>query len=155
MRVKTPRARSDGLLVEELADELLVYDLERQCAHCLNRTAALVWRDCNGRRAPAELAARLRATLGGEVDEPLIELTLARLAAAHLLDGAAPVAARGPSRRQVMRGLALLPAVTSILAPRATQAASCVGLGKRCLMQNCCPGLRCVGKLHKTCQPHG
>jgi hypothetical protein len=155
MLVSAPRARSEGLLVEELDDELLIYDLERHRAHCLNRAAALVWRGCDGRRAPAELAELLRAALGAEVDEPVIEMALARLADAHLLDRVPRAATRGPSRRQVVRSLALLPVVTSILAPSAAQAASCVGLGRACARQNCCPGLRCTGILHKTCQRHG
>ena len=39
-----PRARTEGLVVTELPDELLVYDLERHRAHCLNPTAALVFK---------------------------------------------------------------------------------------------------------------
>ena len=42
-RALMPRARQDELVVEELQDETLVYDLERHKARCLNRTAALVW----------------------------------------------------------------------------------------------------------------
>jgi hypothetical protein len=43
-RALMPRARRDELVVEELDDETLVYDLERHKARCLNHTAALVWR---------------------------------------------------------------------------------------------------------------
>ena len=39
-----PRARTEGLVVTELPDELLVYDLERHRAYCLNPTAALVFK---------------------------------------------------------------------------------------------------------------
>ena len=42
-RALMPRARQDELVVEELQDETLVYDLKRHKARCLNRTAALVW----------------------------------------------------------------------------------------------------------------
>ena len=41
-RALMPRARQDELIVEELQDETLVYDLQRHKARCLNRTAALV-----------------------------------------------------------------------------------------------------------------
>ena len=44
-----PAARTSGLVVRELAEETLVYDEERHRAHCLNRTAALVWRHCDGK----------------------------------------------------------------------------------------------------------
>ncbi len=39
-----PHGRKDGLVVKELGNETLVYDLERDEAHCLNQTAALVWK---------------------------------------------------------------------------------------------------------------
>jgi hypothetical protein len=44
-----PRARAENLTVRVLGDETLVYDQERHKAHCLNATAALVWRHCNGK----------------------------------------------------------------------------------------------------------
>ena len=56
-RALMPRARQDELIVEELQDETLVYDLKRHKAHCLNRTSALVWRRCDGRTTVAEVAA--------------------------------------------------------------------------------------------------
>jgi hypothetical protein len=40
-----PRVRKKNLIIDELADEVLVYDLDRHKAHCLNRTAALVWKN--------------------------------------------------------------------------------------------------------------
>ncbi|MBV9278705.1 MAG: hypothetical protein JOZ41_01360, partial [Chloroflexi bacterium] len=43
-----PRARKNGLIVRELEDEVLVYDLERHRAHCLNRAAGLVWKHADG-----------------------------------------------------------------------------------------------------------
>ena len=54
-----PRARQDELVVEELPDETLVYDLKRHEAHCLNRTSALAWRRCDGRTTVAEVAVLL------------------------------------------------------------------------------------------------
>lgn len=37
-----PLARSEGLVIQEMPDEVLVYDLETNKAHCLNETAAFV-----------------------------------------------------------------------------------------------------------------
>ena len=51
-----PQSRRSGLLIRELPDELLVYDQEQHRAHCLNRTAALVFRHADGTRTAAELA---------------------------------------------------------------------------------------------------
>jgi hypothetical protein len=130
-----PRAREDRLVVQELPEEMLVYDLDRHKAHCLNRTAALVWRHCDGQTTVAELATLLRKELKVPVDEAVVWLALERLGRAHLLQERvkpAPGAAR-LSRREVMQKLALVgglsllvPVVSSIVAPTAAQAASCV-----------------------------
>ena len=55
-----PKARQEGLLVQEVPDEVLVYDTASHKAHCLNRTAAVVWRRATARRrsrkrAPVEV----------------------------------------------------------------------------------------------------
>jgi hypothetical protein len=51
-----PLARKQDLLVRELADEVLVYDLANDEAHCLNETAAFVWMRCDGRNTPRDIA---------------------------------------------------------------------------------------------------
>jgi hypothetical protein len=51
-----PRARRDGLLVEELGEEILLYDRDSHTAHCLSPIAACVWRHCDGERDVTELA---------------------------------------------------------------------------------------------------
>ena len=50
-----PSARKDGLVVKRVNSETLVYDTERQMAHCLNQNAALIWESCDGRRSVDEL----------------------------------------------------------------------------------------------------
>jgi hypothetical protein len=129
-----PLAREDRLLVREVADEVLVYDLSRHEAHCLNRTAGWVWRQCDGRTTVAQMATRLAKDLGVRADEATVWLALERLDDAHLL--AEPLVPHGRqkrhTRRDALRGMgragtvALLPVVLSIVAPRAAQAATCV-----------------------------
>jgi len=51
-----PKAREEGLIVEPLDDELLVYDTQSYRSHALNPTAAPVWRHCDGRISLPELA---------------------------------------------------------------------------------------------------
>jgi len=41
-------ARQNGIVVQEMPDEVLVYDLDSNKAHCLNQSAALVWKSCDG-----------------------------------------------------------------------------------------------------------
>jgi hypothetical protein len=153
-----PVARKSGLVVRELPDEVLVYDSDRHRAHCLNRTAAIVFRNADGRRSVSELAALL-GTEGPEgARETLVGMALERLAEAHLLeDEPVAVSASRPSRRDVVRrvGLAaaLLPVVASVLAPTPAEAAAtcvtnctghlgalCTCLGANPCTASCIPG---------------
>lgn len=56
-----PKARSEGLITKEVDGELLVYDLERDRAHCLNEIAAAIWKRCDGSTTTTEIAAQLSA----------------------------------------------------------------------------------------------
>jgi hypothetical protein len=122
-----PTARETGLVVQDLADETLVYDLERHKAHCLNRTAAAVWRLCDGKRDEAALARLLEKQLGTASGEDVVRLALRELARARLLQEAAAAHA-GISRRRVIQRIGqavALPVVVSIVSPTAAQAATC------------------------------
>src|SRR5438477_4599387 len=104
---RLPLARSHAeLLVEELADELLIFDRVRQEGHCLNRTAALVWRHCDGVTTVGELAAVLEGA-GMNDGRAAVAAALAQLEGAHLV--AAPVEKHhaAPARRRVSRRGAL------------------------------------------------
>src|SRR5689334_2284713 len=119
-----PQARDEGLIVQELSDELLVYDLHRHRAHSLNRVATLVWRHCDGETTVSQMAALLRQELAAPADEEAIRIGLQRLGRAHLLRERPPVPARTDrtSRRALLRRLAMaggLAVVTSIVAPEA------------------------------------
>lgn len=61
-----PIARQTDLVIKHLEDEILVYDLTTDRAHCLNATAALVWKHCDGRRSLAQLGALLARELASE-----------------------------------------------------------------------------------------
>src|SRR5919204_202395 len=67
-----PHARTDQLVVSDVDDEVLVYDLARHRAHCLNRTTALVWRHCDGQTPVATLAARLQGELGAPIEAEVV-----------------------------------------------------------------------------------
>jgi hypothetical protein len=154
-----PRARKDGLVVQELPEETLVYDLERNRAHCLNRAAALVWRHSDGRTTPSDLARMLENEVGLPDDEAVVHLALERLAKAHLLEGQAPrlPAPAHYTRRDVLRrlgaaaGLAvLLPAVQSIVAPEAAQAASMI-TSAQCSANPAGMAGKCCSNNHRLC----
>jgi hypothetical protein len=150
-----PLARRDGLIVETLVDEILVYDLESHRAHCLNETAAVVWRHCDGQTSVRDLAARAEQELGTPVDEAVAWLALDQLDRARLLSEpvSRPARASSFSRRDLLRKAGLVgaalaaPAVVSIVAPSAAQAQSCTGMdrpmGCPCGMNNDCASNMC------------
>jgi hypothetical protein len=136
-----PQARIEGLVIQEVADEVLVYDLDRDKAHCLNQTAAIIWKHCTGENSISDLAHLLAAEAGLPANEEMVWLALDQLGRAKLLPERLPLPSGQPkmSRREVMRKVGLasiiaLPLVTSILAPTAAQA------GSACQAQACTPG---------------
>ena len=156
-----PAGRRDGLIVESLDGELLVYDTERDRAHSLNAVAAAVWEACDGVRDAKAIAA-----LAG-VTEDAVWRALSQLEERGLLDGELPRRMSGPeySRRQAVRRIGLIgasaafaaPLVKSIVVPSPADAGvqSCVpengqcGSGEGCDTTGfvpCCPtppGLSC------------
>ena len=127
-----PKARKDGLVIKELPDETLVYDLLADTAHCLNSTAAVIWKNCDGQKTISQIENSLQTSLGDRVNRDLVWLALDQLEEFKLLEH--PVGATHPeamSRRQLIRtaGLAAaaIPLITSIIVPHAAQAQSCGG----------------------------
>ena len=69
---RRPLAREEDLIVEELGDELLVYDTKVDRGHSLSAVAARVWQACDGRTPVEGLCAQLDLDadeVGRAVDE--------------------------------------------------------------------------------------
>ncbi len=147
-----PEARKDGLVVQYLSDEVLIYDQRRHKGHCLNQTAALVWKHCDGKTSASEMAQLLERELKTPVKEEVVWLALEQLGKTHLLSKRVTLAQQGMTRREVMKRMGLaaavaLPVVTSIVAPTAVQAATCKNSGQPCSTSSeCCSGLCSGGK---------
>lgn len=146
-----PSMRKDQLIIDQLPDEVLVYDLDRHKAHCLNGTAAKVWRRCDGQTAPREIARGVARDLDQPFNEELVWLALRQLDKIHLLEepiGLPPQLA-GMSRREMVRALGIAaavgaPLITSIVSPTPVQAVTCVPRNGNCTTTSqCCPGLVC------------
>ena len=75
-----PAARRSKFLVRELAEETIVYDEGANRAHCLNRTAALVWKNCDGRHTVRQIAAKVGERLSSRVPVEVVRLALHQLA---------------------------------------------------------------------------
>jgi hypothetical protein len=136
-----PCARKAGLVVREMAGELLVYDRERNQAHSLNETAALIWKHCDGNSTVAELRSRVEAETGGSVDEQVVWYALRKFTRNSLLEEPLKSlpGSRGFSRRELIQTIGLaasVPLVATIIAPNVFAAASCT--------QSCTSPLNCT-----------
>src|SRR6266545_8256151 len=102
-----PLARKQDLLVKELPCEVLVYDLARDRAHCLNETAAFVWKRCDGRNTTRDIALLLGKKANATIDEKIVWLALDQLADNDLLarQPLRPPSLAGMNRRQAVRTL--------------------------------------------------
>jgi 6-phosphogluconolactonase (cycloisomerase 2 family) len=113
-----PVVRSDGVLVQALGDELVIYDHLSEQAHALNAVAASVWRACDGTRSPDVIAKDLE--LLGEV----VDAAVAQFAAAGLLEDES-VPAGWVDRRRLLIGAAAVsvPVLMSTITVPAAMAA--------------------------------
>ena len=89
-----PSARTSGLVVQEMADETLVYDLDINKAHCLNDTASRIWKLCDGNTSISEMVSRLEQNSKSPVPEELVWLAIDQLVENNLLEGQVDTAAR-------------------------------------------------------------
>ena len=128
-RRNLPLARHEGMLVEHVGDETVIYDSKTKEAHCLSPLAAVVFAQCDGRTRVKEIAAATTERLGEPVDDTRVMDALAQLEERALL--AAP-ARGGLSRRDMFQksaaaagGVAAVPLITSIVAPAAIAAQTC------------------------------
>lgn len=160
-RQTKPLARKEGLVVQHLPDEVLIYDLETNRAHCLNETAGLVWQACDGRKTTSQITRELSAKLNAKLDDKIVWLALAQLSRKNLLVNAPipPSKLNGVNRREMVRALGLtavvgIPVVASIVAPTPAEAATgCATAGQACGGSNpiCCSGCTCDGQCFGSC----
>ncbi len=124
-----PIARKDGLVIQEVPGELLVYDLDSDKAHCLNETAAIVWNACDGNTSVSDIAAIVAATSKGDASDDLVWLAIDQLNENNLLAEELTPRFAGESRRDVLKKIGIgamiaLPIVASLAAPKSVLAAS-------------------------------
>ena len=137
-----PLARTNGLVVQEVPNEVLVFDMETNEAHCLNETAAMVWKYCDGKTSVPEIAEILGENKGSGINDDLVWLAIDQLNEHNLLEKEVESKFAGESRRAVLRKIGLasmiaLPIIASMAAPRSVLAStSC----------NCTVPLECNGQ---------
>ena len=60
MEVSDRPLRRDGYLMQELDDEIVLFDPNKTHALCLNATASLIWGLCDGANTVGEMVQLLR-----------------------------------------------------------------------------------------------
>jgi hypothetical protein len=83
--MRLPLARYESLVVQDLPDEILICDTDTYRAFSLNKTAAEVWRLCDGKTDAWQIAKLLSKKLGSPVDEDVVWLALDQLSKEKLL----------------------------------------------------------------------
>lgn len=83
------RLKPDTLILEQMPDELMIFDPARNKAFCLNQTAAFVWENADGKTTVAELAQLMTRKAGKPVNERVVWYALKILAKDGLLVPAA------------------------------------------------------------------
>jgi len=151
-----PEARREQLVVEHLQDEVLVYDLDRDQASCLNTTAALVWKYADGKTSVSEIADKMSRDLGMLVDVRVVWYALEQLNKKRLLQDrvAIPVEYSRMSRRDflmkagIVGAAVAIPVVIALAAPTPASAVTCVPstcpLGTECQSPCTCNLGSCV-----------
>lgn len=153
MNIK-PISRKQNIVVQELENELLVYDLQTNKAFCLNETSAMIFQLCDGKRSVSELADALSIKLKTLVSEDFVRLTLHELNRDGLLENPDEIKTylNGINRREIVKKIGLasliaLPIVSSVIAPSAAMAAS----GQLSLLAACSANPDCASGFCNPC----
>jgi hypothetical protein len=150
-----PKRRECDLVIENLKDEILVYDERSAKIHCLNGGTAVVFRHCDGRTSISKMAEMLCPDPKASSEAYLaVGLALAEL-------GRLDLVCNIPDRLEEMgrtsrrdfalkfgTAVGLVPAVMSVMAPSVAMAASCGNENQICCSGDtpCNSGLGCCSK---------
>ena len=155
-----PRGRKSDIVIQELDNEVLIYDLKLSKAFCLNETSGLVYNLCDGHNSIDEIRELLGKKLKAPIPEDLVWLALDVLRKENLLEKSEEIEINfdGLSRRQVLRKVGLaslvtLPLITSLIAPSSVNAASLLALGRNCTSPTQCSTGNCTTGTMGCCNP--
>ncbi len=152
-----PKGRKNDIVIQELKDETLIYDLTTNKAYYLNETSAAVWNFCDGQSSVSDITKQLSKKLKSPVTEDFVWLALDGLKKENLIENETQISTpfEGLSRREAIRKVGLgsmiaLPLISSLIAPMAIHAQSGRGAnGAACTANSgctsaCCAGTTCV-----------
>lgn len=168
-----PIGLTNNILVQNLDKEVLLYDLERDKAYCLNETSGMIWNLCDGENTVEDIRRRVGLQLKTRVPEEVIWLALDDLKNKKLLGDCEEIKSdfNGLSRRAVIRKMGLatmiaLPLILAVTSPTVAQVQSlvclnttacfcadavCVGINSPVLLMNPCETLTCSNSGGANC----
>ena len=148
------KARHQGLVVQSVDDECVVYDKTTDTARLLSPAAAAVWQAARDGATVAALSLVVGEITGATTSLEATWAILSDLDAAGLLEAspAPPQDVASISRRSLLIKLGgavvAAPFVTTLLAPAAHAGHGCIHFGNACgtgVTGACCGGLTCAG----------
>lgn len=147
-----PMSRKSNVVVQEIKNEVLVYDLNINKAFCLNQTSAMVYLLSDGNNSVAEISALMSKKLKISVSEDLVWLALDGLMKDNLLENSeeqtnhfAASSRREAVKRVGLASLVMFPIISSIVAPNAAMAQSALlPLNAACSSSSVCQSNNCV-----------
>lgn len=148
-----PLARKDGLIVQSLEDEVVVYDNQTEKAFVLSPAAAALWKACDGHRTVRDLAEHLNQQ--SPTTEQVVWYGLGQLNELLEEPVALPRELAGVSRRRFLKMTGAvaagvtLPLVVKMMAP-APAAAQSTGILCCCRCYLGDPGFRSTEGLCET-----
>lgn len=126
-----PLSRRDNIVIQELNNEVLIYDLSINKAFCLNKTSAMVWQECDGTKSVADISQILSKKDKSNFSEDIVWLALNQFKTDNLLQNGSEFVTifDGLSRREIIKrigfaSLIAFPVISSVVAPSAVHAAS-------------------------------
>jgi hypothetical protein len=147
-----PVSRQGNIVVQELENEVLIYDLISNKAFCLNETSAAIWQMCDGTKTVSEISRAVGNKFKMPVSEDFVWLALDQFRKDKLIDNEFKSVFEGMTRREVVRkvgfaSMVALPVVASIVAPASVNAQSCIVEFQPCTetASACCANTLCAG----------
>jgi hypothetical protein len=154
-----PISRKTNIVVQDLENEVLIYDLTINKAFCLNQTSRLVFELCDGKRTIADISDEMSKRLKTLISEDFVYLALDELKKNNLLENSDELTNHfvGMSRREVVKRVGLasmiaLPVISSVIAPSAAMAQSgaALGIGAICTTSPQCQSGNCFSGSNPT-----
>ena len=157
-----PSTRKDNLVIQDLEQEVLVYDLLINKAYYLNETSSMVWRMCDGTKSADEISRSASKKTGLPISEDIVWLALNQFKKDNLLEDSKDFATifDGLSRREIVKkvgfaSVVALPVISSVIAPSAVHAQSACVTPMSCAMvvnattpNNLADGCFCLSNLN-------